>query len=203
MKRIAIKPHDPPAPRPVAQAVEMLNRGAIAAYPTDTLYALGCSIDAKKAAEALYRIKGMEKSQRLALICPDIATAAHYGHFSQSAFRLCQRIFPGPYTIVVPATREVPRLLLDRRRRTVGIRIVDHPVTQALVRELGRPLLTTSAICPEGDPCADADDVADKWGKQLDLLIDSGITPGQPSTVLQSNGESVEVIREGLGPLDF
>lgn len=201
MNRIVIHPHDPPAMRPVARAIAELHKGAVAAYPTDTLYALGCAIDAKRSAEALYRIKEMEKSQRLALICPDLSTAAMYAHFSQAAFKLAQRIFPGPYTLVLPASREVPRLLMDRRRRTVGIRIVDHPVTNALVKGLGRPLLTTSAIGADGELCVDADEVADQFPRGLDLLIDSGPTPGQVSTVLGAFDEEIEILREGLGPL--
>lgn len=202
MIRLPIHPYDPPAARPVARAVAELHKGAIVAYPTDTLYALGCAIDAKRSAEALYRIKGMEKSQRLALICPDVSTAAIYGHLSQAAFKLAQRIFPGPFTMVVPASREVPRLLTDKRRRTVGIRIVDHPVTAALVRGLGRPLLTTSAVSRDGQPCCDADDVAEHFGSDIDLLIDSGSTPGEVSTVVRINGEEIEIVRQGLGVLD-
>lgn len=202
MNRITIHPHNPPATRPVARAVEALHKGGIAAYPTDTLYALGCAIDAKKSAAALYQLKGMEKSQRLALICPDLSTAAIYGHFSQTAFRLAQRIFPGPYTMVVPASREVPKVLQDKRRRTVGIRIVDHPVTAALVQGLGRPLLTTSAIGAEGEICVDAEDVAEHFGSGLDLLVDSGLTAGAVSTVLHIDGEEIEIVRQGLGKLD-
>lgn len=201
MIRIAIEPHNPPGQRAVARAVAELHKGRIAAYPTDTLYALGCAIDAHKSAEAIYRIKGMEKSQRLALICPDLSTAAIYGHFSQAAFRLARRIFPGPYTLVVPASREVPKLLLDKRRRTVGIRIVDHPVTAALVQGLGRPLLTTSAVTSDGVQCLDADDVAENF-RGIELLVDSGATPGNFSTVLHANGEDIEVVREGIGPID-
>ncbi len=201
MNRIIIHPHNPPAQRPVARAVAELHKGKVAAYPTDTLYALGCAIDAKRSAEALYRIKGMEKSQRLALICPDLSTAAMYAHFSQAAFRMAQRVFPGPYTMVLPATREVPRILMDRRRRTVGIRISDHPVTAALVRALGRPLLTTSAIDADGEICVDADDVAEAFPRGIDVLIDSGSTPGEVSTVLGAFGEEIEVLREGLGPI--
>ena len=202
MNRITIHPHDPPAMRPVAAAVAELHKGRIAAYPTDTLYALGCAIDAKKSAEALYKLKDMEKSQRLALICPDLSTAAMYGHFSQTAFRLAQRIFPGPFTMVVPASREVPKVLQDKRRRTVGIRIVDHPVTAALVKGLGRPLLTTSAVSADGDACIDADDVAEHFGAGIDILVDSGLTPGEVSTVLHIDGEEIEIVRQGLGKLD-
>ena len=201
-RRVTIEPHDPPARRPVAQAVEEIRRGAVVAYPTDTLYALGCDLQATKSAERLYRAKDMGKSRRLAFLCVDLTQASIYGHFGRTAFRLAQRIFPGPYTIVVPATREVPRLLLDHRRRTVGLRVPGHPVTQALLRELGRPLLSTSALTAADEACRDGDDVIEHFGEHLDLVIDSGETPGEPSTVLAIEGERVEVLREGLGSLD-
>lgn len=200
-RRLVIEPHDPPARRPVAQALERLAAGDVVAYATDTLYALGCAIDATKSAERIYRIKGMEKSHRLALLCPDVSAVAIYGHLSQPAFRLAQRVFPGPYTLIVPATSEVPKLLLDKRRRTVGVRVPDHPVLQALLAGLGRPLLTTSAISREGQACADADEVAEAFGDEIDLIIDSGSTPGEPSTVIEVLDEIV-VTREGLGPID-
>lgn len=200
--RLSIEPYDPPAKRLVEQAVQALHRGAIAAYATDSMYALGCALDARKSATELYAIKGMEKSQRLALICPDLSTAAVYGHFSQAAFKLGQRIFPGPFTMVVPASREVPRLLTDKKRRMVGIRVVDHPVVAAMVKALGQPLLTTSAIGPKGELCVDADDVAELFGHRLDLLIDSGPTPGAFSTVVKVESETIEIVRPGLGVIE-
>ena len=155
--RLAIEPWGTPSPRKIQQAVEVLHTGGVAAYPTDSIYALGCAIEARDAIEKIYRAKGMHKNQRLALICPDLSTASHYGIFSQTAFALAQRIFPGPYTLVVPATREVPRTLTDAKRRTVGIRVTSHPIAQALAEGLGRPLLTSSAVVPEThEPCRDA-----------------------------------------------
>ena len=152
--RLAIEPWGTPSPRKIQQAVEVLHRGGVAAYPTDSIYALGCAIEAREAIEKIYRAKGMHKNQRLALICPDLSTASHYGIFSQTAFALAQRIFPGPFTLVVPATRDVPKLLTDAKRRTVGIRVTSHPIAQALAQGLGRPLLTTSAMVPEThEPC--------------------------------------------------
>lgn len=201
-RRLAIEPHDPPARRPVDQAAKAFHAGQAIAYATDTAYALGCAIDAPRAAERLYRMKGMDKSHRLALLCPDIQAASIYAHFSQTGFRLAQRVFPGPYTLIAPASREVPRLLLDRRRRLVGVRVPAHPVLQALLGELGRPILTTTAVDAEGEPCVDADEVLETYGDDLDLVIDSGTTPGEPSTVLEVLGEEIVVVREGLGSLD-
>jgi tRNA threonylcarbamoyl adenosine modification protein (Sua5/YciO/YrdC/YwlC family) len=201
--RLVIEPWGPPSPRKIEAAVEVLHRGGVAAYPTDSIYALGCAIEAREAIERIYRAKGMKKNQRLALICPDLSTASEYGMFSQTAFRLAQRIFPGPYTLVVPATRAVPRTLTDNKRRTVGIRVTGHPIAQAVARALGRPLLTTSAIAPEtGEPCRDADEILEAFAKHIDLVIDSEQTAGAPSTIIEVDGDNITLIREGQGPID-
>jgi len=192
-----------PNPRKIEQAVEILHNGGVAAYPTDSIYALGCAIEARDAIERIYRAKGMNRNQRLALICPDLSTASEYGIFSQTAFRLAQRIFPGPYTLVVPATREVPKTLTDHKRRTVGIRVTSHPIAQALARGLGRPLLTTSAVTPEvHEPCRDADEILDVFEKHIDVVIDTTQTAAEPSTVLAVDGEEITLIREGQGSLE-
>jgi tRNA threonylcarbamoyl adenosine modification protein (Sua5/YciO/YrdC/YwlC family) len=192
----------PPAHK-IKRAVEIVHGGGVAAYPTDSVYALGCALEARDAIERIYRMKKMAKNQRLALICPDLSTASQYAMLSQTAFRLAQRIFPGPYTLVVPATREVPRTLTDAKRRTVGIRITSHPIAQALAVALGRPLLTTSAISQEtGEPCRDADEVLEAFGANLDLVIDSEATNSEPSTVIEVDGDQITVLRQGQGPTD-
>ena len=201
--RIPIDPWGEPPPRKIEQAVEILHRGGVAAYPTDSIYALGCAIESREAIERIYRAKGMQPSRRLALICPDLSTASEFALFSQTAFRLAQRIFPGPYTLVVPATRQVPRTLTDTKRRTVGIRITSHPIAQALARGLGRPLLTSSAIAPEtGEPCRDAEEILEAFEKHIDVVIDSAQTPAEPSTVIEVDGEQVSLLRQGQGSLE-
>ena len=207
--RLVIDRWGPPPPRKIEAAVEVLHRGGVAAYPTDSIYALGCALEARDAIERIYRAKGMKKNQRLALICPDLSTASEFGMFSQTAFRLAQRIFPGPYTLVVPATREVPKLLTDHKRRTVGIRVTSHPIAQALAHGLGRPLLTSSAIAPdvtgEGDepaPCRDADEILEAFGKFVDVVIDAAQTPAEPSTVIEVDGDDVKLLRAGQGPIE-
>jgi tRNA threonylcarbamoyl adenosine modification protein (Sua5/YciO/YrdC/YwlC family) len=200
--RLVIDRWGPPSPRKIEAAIEVLHRGGVAAYPTDSIYALGCAIEARDAIERIYRAKGMKKNQRLALICPDLSSASEYGMFSQTAFRLAQRIFPGPYTLVVPATRSVPRTLTDNKRRTVGIRVTGHPIAQALAVGLGRPLLTTSAIAPDtGEPCRDADEILEAFGKHIDAVIDTEQTPAEPSTVIEVDGDNITLIREGQGPI--
>lgn len=201
--RLQIEPWGEPNPRKIQQAVDILHRGGVAAYPTDSIYALGCAIEARDAIERIFRAKQMNKNQRLALICPDLSTASEFGLFSQTAFRLAQRIFPGPYTLVVPATRVVPRTLTDNKRRTVGIRIPSHPIAQALVKELGRPLLTTSAVVPEThEPCRDAEEILEHFEKSIDVVIDAEQTPGEPSTVLEVNGEEIRLLRLGQGSIE-
>lgn len=202
-QRIVVEQWGEPNPRKIQQAVEILHRGGVAAYPTDSIYALGCAIEARDAIEKIFRAKQMNKNQRLALICPDLSTASEFGLFSQTAFRLAQRIFPGPYTLVVPATRTVPRTLTDHKRRTVGIRIPSHPIAQALAVGLGRPLLTTSAMVPEThEACRDADDIIENFEPFVDVLIDAEQTPAEPSTVLEVDGENIKLLRMGQGPIE-
>ena len=201
--RLPIEEWGDPNPRKIQQAIEVLHRGGVAAYPTDSVYALGCAIESREAIEKIFRAKQMNKNQRLALICPDLSTASEFGLFSQTAFRLAQRLFPGPYTLMVPATRVVPRTLTDHKRRTVGIRITSHPIAQALAQGLGRPLLTTSAIDPEShEVCRDADDVLAAFESIVDVLIDAAQTPSEPSTVIEVDGETIKLLRLGQGPVD-
>ncbi|MFT3700291.1 MAG: L-threonylcarbamoyladenylate synthase [Kofleriaceae bacterium] len=203
--RLRIDPWGAPDPRKIQQAVDVLHAGGVAAYPTDSIYALGCAIEAKDAIAKIYRAKQMNEKQRLALICPDLSTASEFGLFSNTGFRLAQRLFPGPYTLVVPATRATPKLLTDAKRRTVGIRITSHPITQALARALGRPLLTTSAITIDEDgehiPCRDADEVIDTFGSYLDVVIDAEQTPEAPSTVIEVDGDEIKLLRLGQGSI--
>jgi tRNA threonylcarbamoyl adenosine modification protein (Sua5/YciO/YrdC/YwlC family) len=201
--RIQIETVETPSARKIAQAVEVLHRGGVAAYPTDSVYALGCAIEARDAIAKIYRARQMPETQRLALICPDLSSASQYGLLSQTAFRLAQKIFPGPYTLVVPATREVPRTLTDSKRRKVGLRVTSHPIAQALARGLGRPLLTSSAI-PAGSlaPCRDAEEILEAFEHFVDVVIDSDMTGGEPSTVLEVDDSGVTVLREGAGPID-
>ena len=203
--RLEIEPHSTPSARKIARAIEILHDGGVAAYPTDTVYALGCAIESRRGAERIYRAKRMDEHKKLALICPDLSSASMYAHFSQAAFRLARRIFPGPYTLEVPASREVPRLLVDhsRKRRQVGIRIPDHPIALALVRALGRPLLTSSAVPPgEERALSDPDEVEEHFGRHVDLVIHGGPTPGEPSTVIEIADDEIVVLRQGLGPVD-
>jgi len=193
---------DNPEPRKIRHAIEVLDSGGVAFYPTDTVYALGCALDAKKSVERLYRLKRMSDKKPLALICADLSELSRYAIVTDFAYRMMRRILPGPYTVVLEATREVPRLLLDRRR-TIGIRVPMSPICESLVRALGRPLLTTSAIPPGSErPCLDVDEGKTAWPSGVDLFLDGGSVPGEMSTVVSMIGDEIEVIREGLGPIE-
>jgi tRNA threonylcarbamoyl adenosine modification protein (Sua5/YciO/YrdC/YwlC family) len=188
-----------PEPRKIGQAARVLDDGGVAFYPTDTVYALGCALDARRAVDRIYRLKHMDPRQPLAMLCRDVREAATYAVVSDFAYRQIRRLTPGPYTFVLPATREVPRVLLDKRR-SVGIRIPASPICQALAAALGRPLLTSSAIPPGADQaCLDVDEGKAAWGAQLDLTIDGGLTPGRPSTVVSLVDDEIQILRVGLG----
>jgi tRNA threonylcarbamoyl adenosine modification protein (Sua5/YciO/YrdC/YwlC family) len=198
MLRLELNPNHP-EPRKIAQAVKILEDGGVALYPTDTVYALGCAIDARRAIEKIYRLKQMDARQPLALICAGVREASRYGTISDFAYRQLRRLTPGPYTAVLPATREVPKVLLDKRR-TVGIRVPENPICLALVAALGRPLLTSSAVPPGAESAViDVDEGKEAWGDALDVVIDGGAVPGQPSTVVSLIDDHIEILREGLG----
>ena len=188
-----------PEPRKIGHAVAELERGAVALYPTDTVYALGCALDARKSVDRIYRLKQMDHRQPLALICADLRDVAKYGVVSDFAYRQLRRLLPGPYTFVLEATREVPRVLLDKRRQ-VGIRVPESNICAALIAALGKPLLTSSAVPPGTDrACMDVDEGREAWPHGLDITIDGGPTPGEPSTVVSLIGDEMEILREGLG----
>jgi tRNA threonylcarbamoyl adenosine modification protein (Sua5/YciO/YrdC/YwlC family) len=187
-----------PEPRKVRRAVEALEAGEIIAYPTDTVYGLGCDLRNKKAIDRLYQIKGIERSQPLSLICPDLADIAHYAHVDNQAYRLLRRLLPGAYTFVLEASREVPRML-QTRRRSVGIRVPDHEVIRAIVRALGRPVLSTSAGPRDGEPYIDPREIAVRY-PTVALVLDGGLGGTVPSTVVDLTDGTI--VREGAGPVD-
>jgi tRNA threonylcarbamoyl adenosine modification protein (Sua5/YciO/YrdC/YwlC family) len=188
-----------PEPRKIARAVDTLKKGGVIAYPTDTVYGLGCDITNKHAVERVYRMKRMADSQLLSFVCPDLSNIARYGVVQDFAYRIMRRLVPGPYTFILQATREVPKVL-RMRRKTVGIRVPDHEVALSLAREVGSPVASTSASI-DGEILIDPREIEERF-PDLDLVLDAegvGITP---STVLDLSGDSVVVVREGAGPLD-
>jgi tRNA threonylcarbamoyl adenosine modification protein (Sua5/YciO/YrdC/YwlC family) len=192
-----------PEPRKIRQAVEVLERGGVIAYPTGTVYGFGADLFNKKAVERVYQIKGAKTDKPFSFLCADLSEIARYARVPDSAYRIMRRLVPGPYTFVLEATKEVPKLCLSKRK-TVGIRVPEHPVAQALLEVLGRPIISTSAKRDDDDEwtLSDPADIGAKF-KQLDLILDAGMANEVPSTVIafHDNGE-VEILRQGAGPVD-
>ena len=191
---------DHPEPRKVRRAVDALLAGEVVGYPTDTVYGLGCDISNKKAIDRLYQIKPMDRSHPLAFICPDLSEIARYAAVDNQIYRVLRRFLPGPYCFILEATKEVPRIL-QTKRKTIGIRVPNHAVITAVVRELGRPVLSTTAQRPGNDPHVDASEIDEDF-KGLGLVIDSGAGGLVPTTVVDLTVSPPEIIREGLGPVD-
>ena len=191
-----------PEPRKLARAVDILRRGGVIAYPTDTVYGLGCDITNKQAVERIYRMKRMADAQLLSFVCPDLSDIARYGIVQDFAYRIMRRLVPGPYTFILQATREVPKVL-RMRRKTVGIRVPDHPVALALARELGGPVASTSASI-DGEFLVDPRDMQERF-PELDLVLDAEAEGVHqlPSTIIDLSGDAPVVVREGAGPWDF
>lgn len=198
---IEINAHTP-EPRKVRRAVAALEAGEIIAYPTDTVYALGCDLLNKKAIDRLYEVKGMPKGQPLAFICPDLADLSKYAVVDNHAYRLLRRVLPGPYTFVLTATREVPKILHTSERRTVGIRVPDAPIIVDVVRALGRPVISTTAHKPGDEHMViDARDIEPTF-PGVDLVLDGGLGGREMTTVVDLSHGSIDIVREGAGPID-
>jgi len=190
-----------PQPRRIAQIVEYAREGLIA-YPTDTVYAVGCDLLNKKAMERLYALKGKPTKRPLSLLCSDLKHASEYAVVSDWAFVILRRILPGPYTIILRAGERVPKVLLTRQR-TVGIRVPEHPVPQAILRELDHPLLTASVPTVEDQHLADSREIAVHFEKQLSCVVDGGPVPNEPSATLDLSGDEPVILREGRGDISF
>ena len=189
-----------PEPRKIAQAVTALERGAVIAYPTDSVYGLGCDLLSKQGIEALYRMKGMRQDQLLSFVCPDLSDIARYAIVGDAAYRVMRRLLPGPYTFILPATKEVPRVL-RMKRKTVGVRIPSHPVTLALTSALQRPIVSTSASI-DSEFLIDPREIEEKF-RELALVLDAEGVGLTPSTVIDLSGDEPVLVREGAGPVDF
>ncbi|MCA1663334.1 MAG: threonylcarbamoyl-AMP synthase [Myxococcales bacterium] len=198
---IEINPHTP-EPRKVRRAVAALEAGEIIAYPTDTVYALGCDLANKKAIDRLYQVKGMNRKQPLAFICPDLADLSKYAVVDDHAYRLLRRVLPGPYTFVLTATREVPKMLHTSERRTVGIRVPDAPIILEVVRALGRPVISTTAHRPGDEHMViDARDIEPTF-RGVDLVLDGGVGGREPTTVVDLSHGFIDIVREGAGAVE-
>lgn len=201
MRRIQIDPEHPD-PRLIRMAVDALRQGAVIAYPTDTVYGIGCDFTQKKSVDRVYELKRVKKDQRLAFLCPDLGDVARYAVVDDSTYRLMRRLTPGPYCFILRATREAPRTLhLNKKRKQVGIRVPHHEVALGLIRELGNPLVSTSASW-DGETLNDPADIA-SYFSGVDIFLDAGWGGLEPSTVLDLTSGDIEVVREGAGPVDI
>lgn len=190
-----------PEPGKVARAVDALERGQVLAYPTDTSYGIGCSIFEKKAVDRIYRLKGLKEDHPLSFICPDLSDIARYALVENEAYRIMRRLLPGPYTFILRATPLVPRML-QSERKTVGIRVPDHPVTLALARGFKKPIISTTAKY-DGKTMCDAEDINLNLGHGLDMILDVKTLGDAESSVVDLTGPYPVVIREGLGDLSW
>lgn len=189
-----------PQPRLIKRAVEIVRAGGVIVYPTDSCYALGCHIGDKAAVERIARIRQTDKEHNFTLVCRDLSEIATYARVDNWAFRLLKAHTPGPYTFILPATGEVPRRLQNPKRKTIGIRVPDHPVAQALLEELGKPLMSSTLILPGEDmPMTEPHEIREALERQVDLVIDGGNCGLEPTTVVRIEKGAVELLRQGRG----
>ena len=184
-------------------AAQMIEHGGVAAVPTDSCYALVCRLDDKTAADRVRRIRGVDERHHLTLLCRDLSEIANYAKVDNVQYRLIRTVTPGPYTFILEATREVPRRLSHPSRKTIGIRVPDHPVAQGLLDVLGQPLISTTLLLPGDElPRTDAGEIRERLAHDVDLVIDSGDAGIEPTTVVDLTGREAVLIRRGRGSID-
>ena len=194
---------DNPQPRRLEQIVDALRDDALIAYPTDSGYALGCRIGNRDGRDRILRIRGLDDKHHFTLACKDFSQLGQLVHVDNAAFRAIKAVTPGPYTFILPATPEVPRRLLHPRKRTVGVRIPDHRVVHDLLEAFGEPLLTSTLILPgEEEPRTSGWEIKEELDHQVDVVIEAGETPAEPTTVVDWSQDRPEVLRRGAGDPD-
>jgi len=200
-QRFEVHPQNPQQ-RLLWQAAQILGVGGVAAIPTDSSYALVCRLDDKTAAEQLRRIRQVDDKHHLTLLCRDLSELSSYARVDNRQYRLLRLGTPGPYTFILEATKEVPRRLSHPSRRTIGLRVPDHRVTQALLAQFGQPLLATTLILPgDSEPLNDADDIVERLDRQVQAVVDAGACPAQPTTVIDLSTDEPALVRQGRGDL--
>lgn len=201
-KYLDIHPEDP-QPRLIQQAVAVLEDGGLIAYPTDSCYALGCTLGNSEGLERIRRIRQVGKDHHFTLVCADFSQLGQFVLVSNPTFRLVKNATPGPYTFILPATREVPRKMAHPKKHTVGVRIPDHRVAHALVEALGEPIVSSTLLLPEQEePPTEGWVVQDLLGEQVEAIIDSGEVGTEPTTVIDLAGDELVIAREGAGDID-
>ncbi|MFZ6774253.1 L-threonylcarbamoyladenylate synthase [Undibacterium sp. SXout7W] len=193
---------DNPQQRLIKQAAQIIHAGGIVALPTDSCYALVCHLDDKDAVTRLRKIRGVDEKHHLTLLCRDLSEIAQYAKVDNRQYRMLKAATPGPYTVILEATKEVPRRLSHPSRKTIGLRVPENSITHALLEELGQPLLGTTLILPDEDePLTDPEFIRQKLEKLIELVIDGGACSLVPTTVIDMTNTLPELIREGRGPL--
>ncbi len=189
-----------PEARVIKKASEVLASGGIIIYPTDTVYGLGCSVDKKSAIERIYLIKRQRSDKPFSFVCSDLTHISEYAHVSNAAFKIMKHLIPGPYTFILTATKmkQLPKILVSKRK-TVGIRVPDSPISLAIIKELGHPILSTSVTLDDGEIINDPDLIAKHFNNMVDLIIDGGPLVSEPSTVIDLTGDEPVVVRKGAG----
>lgn len=196
---IEIHPRDP-QPRRVKAIVDIIRSGGLIAYPTDSSYAFGCHIGDKKAIDRIHRIRRTDKKHNFTLVCADLSEISTYARVDNWAYRMIKSMTPGPYTFILPATREVPKRLQNPKRRTIGLRVPDHRLVRVMLAELGEPIMSSTLSLP-GDsmPLTDPVEIEARIGHQIEAIIDAGPAGIEPTTVLDLSSGTVEVVRAGRG----
>ncbi len=191
---------DNPQARQIKQAVEMLNKGSVIVYPTDSGYAVGCKLEDKAAMERIIRLRQLDGRHNFTLMCRDLSELSTYAQVDNIAFRLLKNNTPGCYTFLLKATKEVPRRLMNEKRKTIGLRVTANPIAQALLDALGEPLMSTTLILPGNDFAeSDPEEIHDQLGNQVDLILHGGTLGQQPTTVIDLSEGTPEIVRLGAG----
>jgi tRNA threonylcarbamoyl adenosine modification protein (Sua5/YciO/YrdC/YwlC family) len=199
MHYLEIHPRDP-QPRLIRQAAERIREGAVIIYPTDSAYALGCHIGDKSALERIRAIRKLDDRHNFTLMCRDLSELSTYAVVDNASYRLLRAHTPGPYTFILKATGEVPRRLLHAKRKTIGLRVPDNRVALALLEELGEPIMSATLIMPgEELPLADTDEMRERLGRVVDLLVDGGGCGLEPTTIVDLSGGAPALLRQGKG----
>lgn len=194
---------DNPQPRLIKQAVEIVRGGGIIVYPTDSSYALGCHVGDKSAMERIRRIRQLDDKHNFTLVCRDLSEISQYAKMDNTAFRLLKAYTPGPFTFIFKATHEVPRRLQHPKKKTIGIRIPDHRIAQALLEELGEPIMSSTLYLPERDfPETEAWEIRERIDHVVDVIIDGGACSPEPTTVVDMSDDVPKIIRQGKGEIE-
>jgi tRNA threonylcarbamoyl adenosine modification protein (Sua5/YciO/YrdC/YwlC family) len=198
---IKINPKNPQQ-RLIHKVVDILKEGGVIAYPTDTIYGLGCDLYQKDAIERVHRLRKLGKNKRLSIICADLKDISKYAHVPDYAYRIMRSLIPGPYTFILEATKLVPKIMLTNQK-TVGIRVPHNNISLALVKELGHPIITTSVTKPDESLYNDPDEFDQMFGKALDVVVDGGIIAAEHSSIIDFTDELPQVLRKGKGDVSF